>query len=173
VSHALGERNILQPDGSRVPLHQTLRDLYSPLEECKADIVGLYNVLFLADEGFYPAERRETAPAAYVAACFSRARTGGGAHALATRLGFNFMRERGAIRLDSGTGRFWAEPRTMAQAVEELAGILLRIEGRGDYEAARALVQHYAFMPPEMEQALTRIRPNLPLDLAPTFPWGE
>jgi hypothetical protein len=172
VSHALGERNILQADGSRIPLHQTLRDLYSPIEECKADLVGLYNVLFLADEGFFPREWRESAPATYVAGCFRMARTGRGAHARANMLGFNFLRERGAIRQDDGTGRFWAEPSAMGPAVEELAGTLLRIEGRGDYEAARALVERYAFIPPEMEQALDRVRPELALDLAPSFPWG-
>lgn len=172
VSHALGERNILQPDGSRVPLHQTLRDLYSPIEECKADIVGLYNVLFLADEGFFPREWRESAPMTYVAGCFRMARTGRGAHARANMLGFNYLREQGAIRYDTGTGRFWAETSAVAPAVEELAGTLLRIEGRGDYEAAQALVKRYAFMPPEMEQALAQVRPDLPLDLAPSFPWG-
>jgi len=172
VSHALGERNILQPDGSRIPLHQTLRDLYSPIEECKADIVGLYNVLFLAGEGFFPREWRESAPATYVAGCFRMARTGGGAHARANLIGFNFLRERGAIRQDAATGRFWAEASAVGPAVEELSGTLLQIEGRGDYAAAQALVQRYAFMPPEMEQTLAQVRPDLPLDLAPTFPWA-
>lgn len=173
VSHALGLRNIPQPDGSTMPLHQTLRDLYSPIEECKADIVGLYNLRFLCQEGFFPREWQEAAGATLLAGQFRMARTGGGAHARGNILAHNFMREQGAIGYDRGTGRFWADAGRMAQAVAELAAILLTIEGRGDYAAARALLERYGTMSAEMAAGLQRIRPELPLDLAPSYPWAE
>ncbi len=173
VSHALGPQEVIRPDGSRISRQQALRELYSVVEECKADVLGLYNLLFLAEEGFFPREWRESAPGAFLAAVFRVIRFGGSsAHARANLLAFNFLRDEGAIRRDPGSGRFRAEPRRMAQAVGEIAAILLRLEGDGDYEGAQALVRRYGRMPYELEEALERVR-DVPVDLAPTYPWAE
>ncbi len=173
VSHALGPQEVLQPDGSRISRQQALRELYSVVEECKADVLGLYNLIFLAEEGFFPREWRESAPGAFLAAVFRVIRFGSGsAHAHANLLTFNFLRDEGAIRRDPGSGRFRAEPRRVAQAVAELAAILLRLEGDGDYKGAQALVRRYGHTPPELEEALERVR-DVPVDLAPTYPWAE
>jgi len=173
VSHALGPQEVLRPDGSRLSRQQALRELYSVIEECKADALGLYNLLFLAGEGFFPREWEESAPGAFLAAVFRVIRFGtGSAHARANLLTFNFLRDEGAIRREVGSGRFRAEPRRVARSIAELAAILLRLEGDGDYEGAQALVRRYVQMPHELEEALERVR-DLPVDLNPTYPWAE
>ncbi len=174
ISHALGRREVPRGDGTTQPLHQALRDLYSTIEECKADIVGMHSALFLAEEGFFPHEWREAAPAAYVTSIFRMVRMGTtAAHARGNQLAFGFLWERGAIRADQGTGRFRADHAVFTSAIADLAGILLRIEGDGDYEGARELVQRYADMSPELAAGLRRVRPDLPLDLAPAYPWAD
>lgn len=174
ISHALGPRESTLPDGTRQMRHHALRDLYSTVEECKADIVGLYNVLHLAAERAFPPEWKEAAPAVYLAGVPRMVRMGAGeAHPRANMLGFNFLWEAGAIRQDRETKRLRVDPRRIATAVAELARILLVVEGDGDYEKARALVERYVHISPELQEALERIRPRLPLDLAPTYPWAE
>ncbi len=173
VSHALGPQEVVRPDGSRISRQQALRELYSTVEECKADALGLYNLLFLAEEGFFPREWRESAPGAFLAAVFRVIRFGSGsAHGRANLLTFNFLRDEGAIRRDPESGRFRAEPRRLARSIADLAAILLRLEGDGDYEGAQALVRRYGRRSYELEEALERIR-DLPVDLAPTYPWAE
>ena len=173
ISHALGLREVPGPDGTRQPLHQVLRDLFSPIEECKAEVVGLYNVLFLAEEGVFPQEWQESAPGAFLASILRMTRMGtGGAHARGDLLAFNFLREAGAIRWDRQTGRLWADARKTAPAIAKLAGILLRLGGDGNYAGAQALLRQYGQVPPELQKALDLVRGELPLDLAPTYPWA-
>ncbi len=175
ISHVMGARQVSRPDGTEEAVHQALRDLYSPIEECKADIVGLYNVLFLAQEGIWPREWGEQALSTYLAGILRQVRMGGtqGAHSRGSLIAFNFLREQGGLRVDRKTGRLRAELRTMVQGVTELAAILLRIEGRGDYQGARALSNRYVHISPEMENALGQVRRSLPVDLAPTYPWAD
>ncbi|MGB9723437.1 MAG: dipeptidyl-peptidase 3 family protein [Chloroflexia bacterium] len=173
VSHALGPQEVLRPDGSRIPRQQALRELYSVIEECKADALGLHNLLFLAEEGFFPREWRESAPGAFLSAVFRVIRFGtGSAHARANLLAFNFLRDEGAVRRDPDSGHFRAEPRRIARSIADLAAILLRLEGDGDYEGAQALVRRYVRVPYELGEALERVR-DVPVDLAPTYPWAE
>lgn len=173
ISHALGPRQATSPDGSVQPVHQALRDCYSTIEECKADIVGLYNLLYLAAERAFPPEWQEAAPAGYLASILRMVRLGtAGAHARGNLLGFNFLWENGAIRQDRQTGRLQADPSRTAKAVEEMCRILLQSEGDGDYNRARALIDRYVRVPPELQRAQGLIRPGLPLDLVPLYPWA-
>jgi hypothetical protein len=173
ISHALGAQMIPGPDGDLQPVHKPLRELFTTIEECKADIVGLYNVLFLADQGVFPREWSEIAPVAYLASIFRLTRLGvGRAHSRGNLLALNFLREAGAVRRDSATGRFRAEAGAMAQAVEELTRILLIIEGDGDYEGARALVERYAQVTDEASEAWGQLD-DVYMDLAPTYPWVD
>ncbi len=174
VSHVLGARLVPQPDGTALPVHKALRELYSPIEECKADTVGLYNLLFLAGERFFPEEWREAAPAVHLAGILRMVRTGtAGAHAQGELLAFNFLWEEGAIHQDRQTGRLRVDLHSFPPALARLAELLLRIEGDGDYGRARALLDRYARVRPELRRALDLVPGDLPLDLAPSYPWGE
>ncbi len=170
VSHALGAQMIPGPDGALQPVPQALRDLFPPIEEAKAEVVGLYNLLFLVRERFFPEEWRDQAPPAFLASILRLTRTGTEqAHARANLLAWNLFCETGAIRQDRSTGRFRAEPHKMAQAIKELSAILLRIEGEGDMDAAQALLRRYGAVPEELRRAWAEVA-DVPLDLAPTYP---
>src|SRR2546423_5721689 len=46
LSHGLGPGFITLPGGQRVEARIPLKNLYSTIEECKADVVGLWNILY-------------------------------------------------------------------------------------------------------------------------------
>ena len=49
LAHGLGPGIIRGPDGKRVEARLLLKNLYSPIEECKADVLGVWNILFAMD----------------------------------------------------------------------------------------------------------------------------
>jgi len=55
VSHALGPDDVCAAEdaaaGAKTTVRHALRDLYAPLEECKADTLSLYNIAFLVGQG--------------------------------------------------------------------------------------------------------------------------
>src|SRR5712691_8270901 len=46
LSHGLGPGFLTQPDGKRVEVRIPLKELYSTIEECKADVLGVWNLLY-------------------------------------------------------------------------------------------------------------------------------
>ena len=63
--------------GARVvPQRLELQELYSPIEEAKADVMGVYNILALVKRGKMPKELLDTLPATYLAGLFRSARFG-------------------------------------------------------------------------------------------------
>ena len=53
VSHTLGPRTV-EKNGKEVTVTQALGEYYSPIEEGKADITGLYDLPYLLEEGIHP-----------------------------------------------------------------------------------------------------------------------
>src|SRR5205085_6096488 len=46
LSHGLGPGYITQPGGERVEVRIPLKNLYSTIEECKADVLGMWNIVY-------------------------------------------------------------------------------------------------------------------------------
>ena len=63
-------------DGRETEVRKELKDLYSTMEEAKADVMGIYNILALAAEGEISEEVGRTIEATYVAGLFRSARFG-------------------------------------------------------------------------------------------------
>src|SRR5439155_20686683 len=49
LSHGRGPGFLTQPGGERVEVRVPLKTLYSTIEESKADVLGLWNILFALD----------------------------------------------------------------------------------------------------------------------------
>ena len=105
LSHGLGPGKITL-DGRDTEVRLELKDLYSTLEEAKADVMGIYNILALIEKGEIPAELRDTLEATYVAGLFRAARFGvHEAHGRGVISQFNYLLEKGALEVDE-EGRF-------------------------------------------------------------------
>jgi hypothetical protein len=63
---------------------------------------------------------------------------------------------------------FLVNPDRIRAAVRELAGILLSIEIRGDYDAAGRLIVDYGLLPGEVRDKLSEIA-ALPVDILPHY----
>jgi hypothetical protein len=107
LSHGLGPGKITV-DGRETEVRLELKELYSTLEEAKADVMGVYNILALVEQGEIDEELRETLVPTYVAGLFRSARFGlHEAHGRGVVSQFNYLLAKGALEVDA-EGRFRA-----------------------------------------------------------------
>jgi len=170
ISHVFGVNTITLPDGSKVTVNKALKDLYSAVEEGKADIVGLFNVRLLMDKGWIAKDRKKEIETTYLAGLFRAMRFGvTEAHGRGTLVQFNFLKEEGAILYDQATGSFRVDPAKFEAAVADLAARFLVVEGDGSYQKAAQFLDRYGNLDEFTANALKKLA-DIPVDIAPIFP---
>ena len=128
---------LIQESAFALYLRLLLKELYSTIEECKADVVGMWTLLQAIDNQWLTAFD-EKALAVTVSALFFRSIRFGvdEAHGGGTAVQWNWFREKGAV-VPAGDGRFRVETTKFRETVRTLANELLMIEAGGDYVRAR------------------------------------
>jgi hypothetical protein len=163
VAHGLGIKNTL--DGSST-VREALKEHYSALEEGKADILGLYMVAKLIEEGEEEGDLKDNM-ATFLAGIFRSVRFGASsAHGRANMIRFNFFSEMGAFTRDDATGTYRADYDKMIEAMNALTEKILRFQGDGDYAGVAAFVEEYARVPAQLQADLDRLaQAGIPVDI--------
>jgi len=162
LAHGLGPQK-----AGGASLRQALKELYSAIEEAKADATGLYMLPLIgggAMEGFTEAQLYTT----YLASTFRSVRFGiTEAHGRATALEFNYFVDKGAVTARED-GTFTVDIARMRSAVRDLCRELLTIEAHGDYQSAKRLLESLAAIRAPMQKALDGLK-SIPVDVEPVF----
>ncbi len=168
LSHGLGP-GFVMVGGQRVEARKPLKELYSTIEECKADVLGVWNIQFAQNRKLLTGFDDRQLFGTYVGLMFRGMRFGiAEAHGRGTAVQWNWMREKGAVTPSSG-GKFTVDFAKAKDAVRDLATELLTIEATGDYARAKALLDKYGKETPEM-QTVTAALKDIPVDITPVFP---
>ncbi|NOZ12377.1 MAG: peptidase [Acidobacteria bacterium] len=169
ISHGLGPGNIVV-NGRKTTVNRELKDLYSTIEEAKADVLGVYNGFFLTDKGEFPKGFGEELAATFVSGIFRSVRFGiNEAHGGGNVIIFNYLTDMGVISFDKASGKFSVKTDKAREGFTKLAGELLTIQATGDYARAKQFVHTYRVIRPEMKQALDKLK-DIPVDIRPVFP---
>ena len=138
VAHGLGIKNTITDRGT---VREALREHYSPMEEGKADVLGLYMVTQLFDQGEMTEGDLRDNYVTFMASIFRSVRFGASsAHGRANMVRFNFFQERGAFVRDEGTGTYRVDFERLRAAMAELSELILTLQGDGNYQGAGALI---------------------------------
>jgi hypothetical protein len=169
LAHGLGPGMITGPDGKKIENRLLLRDLYSVMEESKADVLGVWTLLYAIDQKLQTSFDKPTLYVTYAGLIFRSMRHGiEEAHGKGSAIQWNWLREKGAIE-PSSEGRFKVVMEKIEDAVRSLSNELLMIEATGDYARAQKLVEKYGKSNPEIEAVNKRLQ-DLPVDISPIFP---
>lgn len=168
LMHGLGPHNIMV-NGRKTNVRQELQELYSAIEEAKADITGLFALHFLIDKGLLEKKMEEEMYTTYLASMFRSVRFGvNEAHGKGVAIQFNFLTNEGAIKVDEAEGTFSVDNLKIKNAVSKLTGEILTIEAEGSYAKAKALIEKYAVVRPVMQKGLDKLG-SIPIDIEPHF----
>lgn len=169
VVHGLGPHNI-SVNGEQTTVRKQLKELYSAIEEAKADITGLWALQYLIDKGVVDKGMERTLYTTYLASAFRSVRFGiNEAHGKGMAMQFNYLTDEGAIKVNESTGTFSIDHSRIKEAVRRLTHELLTIEAEGSYDKAKAMLDKYAVLRSPMKNALDRLS-NVPVDIEPIFP---
>lgn len=172
MSHGVGP-GIITLNGKKTAVNKELKETYSTLEECKADILGMYNNIFMIDKGVYPKEFAEETYVTFLAGIFRSVRFGiNEAHGGGNAIIYNFLLEKGGYEYNPDTKKVKVNLDKIYPALEDLANKVLMIQATGDYEGAKKFISKYAVSSPSMDTLRSELT-KLPVDIRPVFQIDE
>jgi hypothetical protein len=171
LMHGIGPQQIVV-NGRKTTPRAEIQELSSSIEECKADVVGVWAMQRLVAQGELPAEIGKTLGPTYLAGMFRSIRFGlNEAHGKGTAVQLNWLIDAGAFR-PAPDGRFTLVPEKFGPAIESLARELLTIEATGDKARAKALLDRLVVNRPETQRVLSRLS-KVPVDISPRYLTAE
>ncbi len=172
LMHGLGPHNI-NVGGQSTTVRLQLKELYSAIEEAKADVTGLWALQYLIDKGVIDKSMQRTLYTTYLASMFRSVRFGiNEAHGRGVAMQFNYFTDEGGIKYDEQTGKFSVDESKIRDAVRKLTTELLTLEAEGSHEKAAAILSKYAVIRPPMKSALNSLK-DVPVDIEPVFPMAK
>lgn len=164
VAHGLGIKNTVNGRGT---VREALKEHATALEEGKADVLGLYMVTSLQEQGELGDAALEDYYVTFLASIFRSVRFGAAsAHGRANMARFNYFAERGAFERNAETGTYSVDVERMRQAMNELSELILTLQGNGDYDGVGAFVDQYGNIGPELQAGLDRVNASgIPVDV--------
>lgn len=161
VSHTLGRGFVYGNDTLEV--RKALKERYSAIEECKADVLGMYNHKHLFDKKLISEEKFQKAKVTYIVGLFRSIRFGAGkAHGIANLIQLNFLAEKGIIKYQNE--KIIINLDNFLKSIEELARIVLTIQAEGDYNRAGEILEKYGKMKPEIQKVIDNLK-DIPRDI--------
>lgn len=168
MSHGVGP-GFIKVNGRDTEVKKELKETYSTIEECKADILGMYNNIFMIEKGVYPKESEEQIWVTFLAGAFRSMRFGiGEAHGGGNAIIYNYLLEKGGYVYDAGTQKVRVDFEKIYPALKELCNLVLTIQAEGNYQGAKDLIAKYAVNSTSIDVLRKKLE-MLPVDIRPVF----
>lgn len=163
VAHGLGIKNTINGRGT---VREALKEQYAALEERKADILGLYLVTKLYEMGELNNGELLDNYVTFLAGIFRSCRFGASsAHGKANMMQFYFFEKTGAFTRTE-EGFYSVNFEKMKEAVKKSIQLILQIQGDGNYEMAKELVDNDGFIKEQLKDDLNKINSYfIPVDI--------
>lgn len=163
VAHGLGIKNTINGKGT---VREALKEHASALEEGKADVLGLYMITKLHEKGEVEGDLMEYYTT-FMASIFRSVRFGASsAHGKANMVRFNYFKDQGAFAKDPEKGTYKINFEKMQEAMNSLSEKILTLQGEGDYEGVKQLVDEKAMIQLELQNDLDKLaEKGIPVDI--------
>jgi len=176
LMHGLGPHQITV-DGRSTSPRAELKELYSAIEEAKADVTGLFALQYMMDHAsemklakILPSDdaAQRQLYTTFLASSFRSLRFGlNDAHGKGMAVQFNYLLDHAAF-VENGDGTFGVDMTKIKSAVQDLDHDLLTIEAEGNYAAAKDLLDNLGVIRPSLKKTFAKLS-EIPTDIEPVF----
>jgi hypothetical protein len=169
LSHGIGPHQI-EIGGRATNPRLELKELYSAIEEAKADVTGMFLLQHLMDVRAIPggpdAERKLYTTV--LASAFRTLHFGlQDAHARGQAMQMNYLLDKGGYVIHED-GTCAVDFKKIKQAVSDLDHELLTREATGDYAGTKKMMDELALLRPPLQKMMDRLA-TLPTDIEPLY----
>ena len=169
LSHGIGPHQI-QVNGRSTSPRQEMKELYSAIEEAKADVTGLFMLQYMMDHKLLSnaAFNEKQLYTTYLASAFRSLRFGvKEAHGKGMAMQVNYLMDKGAVTANAD-GTFAVDFSKVKSAVRDLDHDLLTLEATGDYAGAKRMLDTLGVIRPVLQKAFDKLS-GIPVDIEPMF----
>lgn len=176
LMHGLGPQ-VITVDGKKTSPRQQLKELYSSIEEAKADATGLFALQYMMDhakemklENVLGSDEKAQHQlyTTFLASAFRSLRFGiTEAHGKGMAFQFNFLMDKGGF-VQNPDGTYSVDYKKIKGAVRDLTNTLLTLEANGDYAATKKMLDELVVIRPATQKALDGLK-DIPVDIEPQF----
>ncbi|MEE9430390.1 MAG: peptidase [Melioribacteraceae bacterium] len=168
MSHGIGP-GFITIDGRETEVKKELKETYSKIEECKADILGMFNNMFMIKHNEFPKEFENEMWVTFLAGTFRSIRFGiNEAHGGGNAIIYNYFLEKGAYEFDNSTKKVKVNFDKIYTALTDLANKVLMIQATGSYKDALDIIAKYGVESESMKILVDELS-LLPVDIKPEF----
>ena len=162
VAHGMGVKNTVNGKGT---VRKALKEQYSAIEEGKADIMGLYLVKQFQEKEELDGDLKDNYMT-FVASIFRSIRFGtASAHGKANMVRFNYLLEQDAL-IRNDDGQYRVDFEKLEEAMVNLLNTIIVIQGDGDYERAKKMIEEKAMVKEDLAKDLEKLEEaNIPVDI--------
>ncbi|MEE9330309.1 MAG: hypothetical protein V3V30_09245 [Parvularculaceae bacterium] len=168
LSHSLGPGTITKK-GNETTVNAELKELYSAVEEGKADVMGAYNILYMMELGELPAAEKENFLATYFVGIFRAIRFGiNEAHGKGASFQYTYFKQQGAFSVDQETGKYRVDFVKLEEAITSLTAKIVVLQGNGDYDAAKVFLDDFGQLDAAADGMISSMA-TIPVDIQPVY----
>lgn len=168
MSHGIGP-GFIKVDGKATEVKKELKETYSKIEECKADILGMFNNMYMIKEGVLPKEFENEMWITFLAGTFRSIRFGiNEAHGGGNAIIYNYLLENGAYEFDKESEKVTVNFEKIYPVLKGLANKVLMIQATGDYQGSLDIIAKYGIETESMKIIVDKLS-ILPVDINPVF----
>ncbi len=173
ISHELGIGFIKDQKGKSQEITYFLKDLYPVIEEAKADVMGIFSLIFLQKQSYIIDCSYTEICIVYLINLFRAIRFGiENAHGLAGIIQFNFLNNEEVFIQNINKNTISIDFHKFEKSIEKLLTTILTFQGEGDYHKLNNFINGFSKIDQNLEKYLDLIK-DLPLDILPWFPKAD
>jgi hypothetical protein len=170
LMHGLGPHDI-RVNGRQTTVRQELKESYSPIEEAKADISGLFALQYLVDKGVLDKQLEHTMYKTFLASAFRSIRFGvTEAHGRGVAIQLNYLLDYGAL-IANRDGTFAVNPAKIKEGITALSREFMTLQAEGNYAKAKDMITKLGIVRPEVQRVLDKLS-AVPVDIEPIYRVG-
>jgi len=173
ISRSLGPKYVGNEE-SKGEISKVLGSSAAAIEEAKADVMGVWNMLYKFNNGDLPADLRNKVLFTYITSLLRSVRFGtDSSQGLAAAVQLNqYLEENAIIQLDQKAGKdqgkFQVNFKKLENSVKDRVKEYVTMQHSGDKEAVEKLLAKYGVVSERMRSTLANVE-DVPVDIRPIF----
>lgn len=170
ISHGLGIGLIKDDKGGFYSVSYFLKELYSVIEETKADVMGMFALFYLIKQCIIVDTNFIESSMTYVVSLLRGIRFGkDNAHGISSVMQWNYLVRDGALIVNESTLKISIDLHKIEKTIEKMLTVILTIQGEGDYEKCKVFIDDLSVSGDILNEIINKID-AVPVDVLPYYP---